>query len=43
MLQTLAAFFNSVFLLALGLGIFLQGIERLVHVQREFATSDGCT
>ncbi|PGH00174.1 hypothetical protein AJ79_08279 [Helicocarpus griseus UAMH5409] len=35
-IPNLAAFFNSVFLLALGLGIFLQAIERFVHVEREF-------
>ncbi|KAN0083891.1 Cation efflux family domain containing protein [Elaphomyces granulatus] len=33
-LPTLAAFFNSVFLLGLGFSIFLQGIERLVNVQK---------
>ncbi|EEH50229.2 uncharacterized protein PADG_06308 [Paracoccidioides brasiliensis Pb18] len=32
-LPNLAAFFNSVFLLALGLGIFLQAIERFVHLE----------
>ncbi|KAK2732408.1 hypothetical protein FQN57_002910 [Myotisia sp. PD_48] len=32
-LPILAAFFNSVFLLALGLAIFLQGIEKFVHLE----------
>jgi len=32
-LPTLAAFFNSVFLLGLGFSIFLQGVERLVRLQ----------
>nr|KMM63751.1 hypothetical protein CPAG_00105 [Coccidioides posadasii RMSCC 3488] len=32
-LPTLAAFFNSVVLVAIGLGIFLQGIERFIHLQ----------
>ncbi|GBF65953.1 zinc/cadmium resistance protein [Trichophyton mentagrophytes] len=31
-LPLLAAFFNSVFLLALGLAIFLQGLEKFVHL-----------
>ncbi|KAK2737600.1 hypothetical protein FQN55_001030 [Onygenales sp. PD_40] len=33
-LPDLAAFFNSVFLLALGLGIFLQAIERFVNLEK---------
>ncbi|KAK2831012.1 hypothetical protein FQN49_007086 [Arthroderma sp. PD_2] len=32
-LPLLAAFFNSVFLLALGLAIFLQGLEKFVHLE----------
>ncbi|KAM5445684.1 hypothetical protein MaudCBS49596_007239 [Microsporum audouinii] len=31
-LPLLAAFFNSVFLLALGLAIFLQGLEKFIHL-----------
>lgn len=31
----LGAFFNGVFLLALGLSIFLQSIERFITIQRE--------
>lgn len=33
--QLLGAFFNGVFLLALGLSIFLQSIERFISLQRE--------
>lgn len=33
--KVLGAFFNGVFLLALGVSIFLQAIERFVHVERE--------
>ena len=33
--QTLGGFFNGVFLLALGLTIFMQSIERLIEHKRE--------
>jgi len=32
--RVLGAFYNAVFLLALGLSIFLQSIERFIHIER---------
>jgi hypothetical protein len=34
-LSSIAAFFNSVFLLGLGFSIFLQGIGKFIHVERK--------
>lgn len=37
MFDRLAAFFNGSFLLALGLGILLQGVERFVHLEGQYS------
>lgn len=37
--RLLGAFFNGVFLLALGISIFLQTIERFITIEREFQIS----